>query len=54
MLSRYVGEFWDAFYYWWYDEENESRLNNAIKNGETLPKKPIDMKYWPTYLVNNL
>jgi len=54
MLSRYVGEFWDAFYYWWYDDEKSNVLNESMKNGETLPIKPIDMKYWPTYLVNNL
>ena len=54
MLSRYVGEFWDAFEYWWYDDEKNRVLNESMKSGETLPIKPIDMKYWPTYLVNNL
>ena len=54
MLSRYVGEFWDAFYYWWYDEQKNSTLNESMKSGEALPIKPIDMKYWPIYLVNNL
>ena len=54
MLSRYVGEFWDAFYYWWYDEEKNQELEESMKSGEALPVKPIDMKYWPTYLVNNL
>jgi len=54
MLSRYIGEYWDAFYYWWYDEEKDNRLKKALKNGDMLPQKPIDMKYWPTYLVNNL
>ena len=54
MLSRYVGEFWDAFYYWWYDGQKNLTLNESMKSGEALPIKPIDMKYWPTYLVNNL
>ena len=54
MLSRYVGEFWDAFYYWWYDEKKNQTLEESMKSGKTLTIKPIDMKYWPTYLINNL
>ena len=53
MFSRYVGEHWDAFYYWWYDEEKDVQLKDAIKNDKKLPLKPIDMKYWPTYLSDN-
>jgi hypothetical protein len=53
MLSRYVGEFWDAFYYWWIDDQKVDQLSNAMKNNKELPKVPIDMKYWPEYLVRN-
>ena len=53
MLSRYVGEYWDAFYYWWIDEEAQEQLTNAMEENRKLDLKPIDMKYWPDYLKNN-
>ncbi len=53
MFSRYVGEYWDSLYYWWYDGSKDSNLNDAIETGKSLPVKPIDMKYWPTYLSEN-
>jgi len=53
MLSRYVGEYWDALYYWWIDEEVQERLTTAMKDDRELDLKPIDMKYWPDYLKNN-
>ena len=54
MLGRYAGEHWDSFIYWWYDEEKDQELKEAMKNNIQLPLKPIDMKYWPNYLINNL
>ena len=54
MLGRYGGEHWDSFIYWWYDEEKDQQLKEAMKNGKQLPLKAIDMKYWPDYLLNNL
>ena len=53
MLSRYVGEYWDAFYYWWIDDQKVEQLSDAMENSKELPKVPIDMKYWPEYLVKN-
>jgi len=53
MLSRYVGEYWDAIYYWWIDDEKVKQLNDAMANDKKLPIVPIDMKYWPQYLLNN-
>ena len=53
MLTRYGGEHWDIFNYWWYDEEKNNLLNDAIEQDKQLPLKPIDMKYWPNYLSNN-
>ena len=53
MFSRYVGEYWDSLYYWWYDGSKDSNLKDAIETGKSLPLKPIDMKYWPTYLSEN-
>ncbi len=50
MLSRYVGEYWDAFYYWWYDDEKLAKLTSAMEDGMSLNLVPIDMKYWPEYL----
>tara|TARA_B110000881_G_scaffold205821_1_gene208609 strand:- start:533 stop:2410 length:1878 start_codon:yes stop_codon:yes gene_type:complete len=53
MLSRYVGEFWDAFYYWWIDDAKEKTLELAMEQENELPLLPIDMKYWPKYLLEN-
>ena len=54
MLTRYGGEHWDIFSYWWYDEDKDKTLNNAIEQNINLPLEPIDMKYWPDFLSNNL
>ena len=53
MLSRYVGEFWDAFYYWWIDDVKEETLKVAMDQDKELPLLDIDMKYWPKYLREN-
>ena len=53
MFSRYVGEYWDAFYYWWIDEEVQEQLTAAMEDSRAIDIKPIDMKYWPDYLKNN-
>ena len=53
MFSRYVGEYWDALYYWWYDGDKDTELKQSIENEKSLPLKPIDMKYWPDYLAKN-
>ena len=52
--SRYGGEFWDAFTYWWYDEEASAKLKSAMSNDQDLPIDPIEIKFWPAYKVNNL
>ena len=36
-----------------YDGLKDSNLKDAIETGKSLPLKPIDMKYWPTYLSEN-
>ena len=53
MLSRYVGEMWSIFSYWWIDTEKQQKLESAMETGESLPILPIDMKYWPDYLEKN-
>ena len=53
MLSRYVGEMWSIFSYWWIDTEKQQRLESAMETEESLPILPIDMKYWPDYLEKN-
>ena len=53
MLSRYVGEMWSIFSYWWIDTEKQQRLESAMETGESLQILPIDMKYWPDYLEKN-
>ena len=34
-------------------DPKDSNLKDAIETGKSLPVKPIDMKYWPTYLSEN-
>lgn len=53
MLSRYVGEYWDIFYYWWIDDEKVTTLENAQSHNEQLEILPLDTKYWPNYLKQN-
>ena len=52
--TRYGGEFWDAFTFWWYDDEAGVKLKSAMSNDQSLPIDPIEIKYWPAYKVNNL
>ena len=52
--TRYGGEFWDAFIYWWYDEEADAKLKAAMSNDQDLPIDPIEIKFWPAYKVKNL
>ena len=52
MFTRYIGEFWSIFPYWWMDEEKAAGLKNAIDNNKKLPPAPLDMKFWPEYLKN--
>ncbi|MDP6684611.1 MAG: ABC transporter substrate-binding protein [Candidatus Marinimicrobia bacterium] len=52
MFTRYIGEFWSIFPYWWIDEEKSIRLENAMETGEKLPLAPLDMKFWPEFLKN--
>jgi len=52
--SRYGGEFWDAFTFWWYDEDADAKLKSAMSNDQSLPIDPVEIKYWPAYKVNNL
>jgi len=32
--------------FWWYDEEADKKLKNAIDNDLTLPSKPAEIRYW--------
>ena len=50
MFTRYIGEYWSIFSYWWIDPEKEANLEKAMAAGEKLPLAPLDMKYWPEYL----
>lgn len=49
-LSRYVGEYWDIFYYWWVDDEKVARLEETMAKNGDLEILPLDMTYWPEYL----
>jgi ABC-type transport system substrate-binding protein len=50
MFTRYQGDFWDVFRYWWMDENKIEQLVKAKSSGEKLPKAEMDMKFWPEYL----
>ena len=50
MFTRYIGEYWSIFSYWWIDPEKEANLEKAMEAGEKLPLALLDMKYWPEYL----
>ena len=54
MVSRYGGDYRSIFAYWWFDPEKQKRLEEAMKNGTSLPvRKELDIKFWPEYLKNN-
>lgn len=53
MFTRYQGDYWDMFRYWWMDETKIQRLENAQANGQKLPQPAMDMKFWPNYLKQN-
>ncbi|MEJ2567829.1 MAG: ABC transporter substrate-binding protein [candidate division WOR-3 bacterium] len=35
--------------YWWYDEEADKKLKEAIKKDLPLPAKPSEVRYWEKY-----
>jgi len=35
--------------FWWYDEEADTALQNAIENNLPLPPKPTEVRYWEKY-----
>ena len=53
MFTRYIGEYWSIFSYWWIDPNKEANLEKVMASGEKLPLAPLDMKYWPEYLKNH-
>ncbi|MEC9377266.1 MAG: hypothetical protein VYC00_04105, partial [Candidatus Neomarinimicrobiota bacterium] len=53
MFTRYIGEYWSIFSYWWIDPEKEANLEKAMAAGKKLPLAPLDMKYWPEYLKSH-
>ena len=53
MFTRYQGDYWDVFRYWWIDDEKVQHLENAMANGNKLPQATMDMKFWPNYLKQN-
>ena len=45
--SRSTGrEIQSVIAFWWYDEEANKKLKNAIDNDLTLPPKPAEVRYW--------
>ena len=53
MFTRFQGDYWDMFRYWWMDDKKTERLKNAKDSGEKLPQAEMDMMFWPNYLKAN-
>ena len=53
MFTRFQGDYWDMFRYWWMDDKKAERLKNAKDSGEKLPQAEMDMMFWPNYLKAN-
>jgi microcin C transport system substrate-binding protein len=48
-ISMY-GDYRSVFSYWWYDEDKAQALEEARKQGTTLPVGETEVKFWPEYL----
>jgi microcin C transport system substrate-binding protein len=49
VLARYESYYYLEYQivtYWWYDEEADKKLKNAIENDLTLPAKPAEVREW--------
>jgi microcin C transport system substrate-binding protein len=44
-----VADFLSVIAYWWYDEEADKALQNAIENDLKLPSKLSEIRYWEKY-----
>ena len=53
MFTRFQGDYWDMFRYWWMDDKKAERLKNAKDSGKKLPQAEMDMMFWPNYLKAN-
>ncbi len=44
VLSKYGNEY-STITYWWLDEDSLVDLEDAMASGESLPQKPLDVKF---------
>lgn len=40
------GDYRDAVTLWWYDEDKAEKLDKAMKTGESISTRPVDVKFW--------
>jgi len=50
MVSRYTGDYRTVFTHWWFDEDKEKALEEAMANEAELPKGEVNNMFWPEYL----
>lgn len=48
VLDRYADEE-AAYHYWWIDPDQEADLEHARESGESLPPRPVEVRFWDAY-----
>ena len=49
MLTKYGGRLYDVLQHWWFTEEKNSSLQEAIKDDKALPIIDIEHTYWKDF-----
>ena len=50
MVGRYTGDYRTVFSHWWFDDEKEAALDEAMAKDAPLTKGDVDIMFWPEYL----
>ncbi len=50
MVGRYTGDYRTVFTHWWFEDDKQKALDEAMTNGTDLPKGEINVMFWPDYL----
>ena len=46
MLTKYGGRLYDVLQHWWFTEEKDILLQEAIKDDKVLPVGDIEHTFW--------
>lgn len=49
VLSKYGNEY-STIAYWWLDEDSQADLEEAMASGESVPQKPLDVKFAEVFI----